>query len=60
MYECGSRHENANILYLYLLLNFPGDTEAEDLPANRVDTVDTSLIPESGRWPGGGNGNSLW
>ena len=49
MYECGSRHENANILYLYLLLNFPGDTEAEDLPANRVDTVDTSLIPESGR-----------
>ena len=49
MYECGSRLENANILYLYLLLDFPGDTEAEDLPANTVDTVDTSLIPESGR-----------
>ena len=26
MYEYGSRNENINMLYLYLLLDFPGDT----------------------------------
>ena len=31
----------------------------ENLPANAGDTGDTSSIPESGRSPGGGNGNPL-
>ena len=32
---------------------------AENLPASAGDTGDTSSIPESGRSPGGGNGNPL-
>jgi len=29
-------------------------------PASAGDIRDTGLIPESGRSPGGGNGNPLW
>ena len=29
----------------------------KNLPANARDTRDAGLIPESGRFPGGGNGN---
>ena len=31
----------------------------KNLPANAGDARDTDLIPESGRSPAGGNGNSL-
>ena len=31
----------------------------KNLPANAGDTGDEGLIPESGRTPGGGNGNPL-
>ena len=31
----------------------------ENLPANAGDIRDTSLIPGSGRFPGGGHGNPL-
>ena len=31
----------------------------KNLPANAGDTGDADLIPESGRFPGGGNGNPL-
>ena len=32
----------------------------KNLPANAGDVRDKSLIPGSGRFPGGGNGNPLW
>ena len=31
----------------------------KNLPANSEDSRDRGLIPESGRFPGGGNGNLL-
>ena len=31
----------------------------KNLPANAGDAEDTGLIPGSGRFPGGGNGNQL-
>ena len=34
-------------------------SEVKSLPANEGDTGDTGLIPGSGRFPGGGNGNLL-
>ena len=40
--------------------DFPGGSVVKNLPANAGDTRDTGLIPESGRPPGEGNGNSLW
>ena len=36
---------------------YPGGTAVKNLPANARDTRDAGLIPESGRSPGGGNGN---
>ena len=38
---------------------FPGGSVVKNLPVNAGDTGDTGLIPESGRFPGGGHGNSL-
>ena len=38
---------------------FPGGSVVKNLPVNAGDTGDTGLIPESGRVPGGGHGNSL-
>ena len=38
---------------------FPGGSVVKNLPANAGDTGDTGLVPESGRFPGGGHGNSL-
>ena len=38
---------------------FPSDTVVKNLPANAGDTRDVGSIPESGRSPGGGNGNPL-
>ena len=37
-------------------LDFPGGSVVKNPPAN---TGDTGLIPGLGRYPGGGNGNSL-
>ena len=36
---------------------FPGGIVVSYLLANAGDTGDADLIPESGRYPGGGNGN---
>ena len=36
---------------------FHGDSAVKNPPAN---TGDTDLNPESGRYPGEGNGNPLW
>ena len=41
------------------LEGFPGGTMVKNLPANAGDAKDTGLIPESGRSPGGGNGNAF-
>ena len=38
---------------------FPGGTSGENLSANAEDIGDEGLIPGSGRFPGGGNGNPL-
>ena len=38
---------------------FPGGSTVKNLPASSGDTRDMSSIPESGRSPGGGNGNPL-
>ena len=42
-----------------LSMGIPGDTVVMNLTANAGDKGDTGLIPGSGRFPGGGNGNSL-
>ena len=36
------------------------DSVVKNPPVNAGDTGDAGSIPESGRSPGGGNGNSLW
>ena len=38
---------------------FPGSSVIQNLLVNAGDTGDASLIPGSGRSPGGGNGNPL-
>jgi len=40
-------------------LGFPGGSVVKNLPANTGILGDTGLIPESGRSPGEGNGNTL-
>ena len=40
-------------------MGFPGGTVVKNLPANPGDIRDVGSIPESGRSPGGGHGNSL-
>ena len=42
-----------------LLLGSPGGSVVKNPPANAGDTRGSGLIPESGRSPGGGNGNPL-
>ena len=39
---------------------FPGGSDIKNLPANARDTLDAGSIPVVGRFPGEGNGNSLW
>ena len=46
-------------LYLLLLKVFPGGSVVKNPPAIAGITGDSSLIPGSGRSPGGGNGNPL-
>ena len=38
---------------------FPGGTVVKNLPANAGDAEDVGSMPESGRFPGKGNGNPL-
>ena len=38
---------------------FPNGSEVKNLPANAGDTGVVGLIPGSGRYPEGGNGNPL-
>ena len=42
---------------LMVKLGFPGDSVVKNPPA---DAGDTGSIPESGRFPGEGNGNADW
>ena len=42
-----------------IVRGFPGGLVVKNLPANAGDSRDAGLIPESGRSPGGGNGNAL-
>ena len=53
---------HCSLFYNFLLAHdvvIPGGTVVKNLPANAVDTRNTDLIPESGRFPRGGNGNPL-
>ena len=49
--------QKRNYTVLMVKLGFPGDSVAKNLPANAGDL---GSIPESGRFPGEGNGNSDW
>ena len=40
----------------YTSMAFPGGTVVKNLPANVGDAKDVGSIPESGRYPGVGNG----
>ena len=40
-------------------MGFPGGTMVKNPPAKAKDAGDVGSIPESGRAPGGGNGNPL-
>ena len=46
------------ILLIYVK-DFPGGTVVKNLPARARDVRDPGSVPESGRSPGGGNGNPL-
>ena len=48
--------QKRNYTVLMVKLGFPGDSVAKNLPANAGDL---GSIPESGRFPGEGNGNPL-
>ena len=62
--SAGTTHLWCPFLHLWMLpspeFDFPGGSVVKNLPANAGDTRDTGSIPESGRSPGEGNGNSLW
>ena len=45
--------------FLTLFWASPGGYVVKNLPTSAGDAVDASLIPGSGRSPGGGNGNPL-
>ena len=47
------------MVFLCLYLGFPGGSVVKNLPATSAATVDVSLIPGLGRYPGKGNGNPL-
>ena len=42
-----------------ICMGFPGGAVVNNLPANAGDARDVGSTPESGRSPGGGNGNPL-
>ena len=51
--------QQINISYLRLTLYFLGGDSIKNPPANSGYLRDVSLIPGSGRSPGGGHGNPL-
>ena len=51
--------DSKNMVFLRLYLGLPGGSVVKNLPANTGATVDVSLIPGLGRYPGKGNGNPL-
>ena len=51
---------NKNLKHSNIVLGFPGGIVVKNPLANVRDARDTSLIPGSGRYPGEGNGNSVW
>ena len=46
-------------LYLRYIVGFPYGSVVKNTPANVGAAGDVGLIPQSGRSPGGGNGNPL-
>ena len=48
-----------NFHTIMVSLGFSGGSVVKNLPANAGDARDMGSIPELGRSPGGGNGNSL-
>ena len=46
-------------IYVHAWQGLPGGTVGNNPPARAGDSGDVGLIPESGRSPGGGNGNPL-
>ena len=44
---------------VYNIVGFPGDSVVKNLPASAEDKGGSGLIPGSGRFPGGGKGNSF-
>ena len=47
------------IIAKVMMRGFPGGAGVKNLPANAGDVRDASLIPGSGRFPGGGHGNPI-
>ena len=50
------KESDKRYIYLYTIHTHPGGSVVKNLPANAGDA---GLIPGSGRYPGGGNGNPL-
>ena len=48
------------MLYLRDMQGSPGATAVKNPPADVGEAGDAGLIPGSGRFPGGGNGNPFW
>ena len=60
MKETGSKAAFHCLLkYMEEYIGLTGGSVVKDLPANAGSSGDSSLIPESGRSPGEGNGNPL-
>ena len=51
--------ESAVLEWVKNMVGFTGGSVVKNPPASAGDAGDTSLIPGSGRPPGGGKGNSL-
>ena len=51
--------ESAVLEWVRNMVGFPGGSVVKNPLASAGDSGDASLIPGSGRPPGGGNGNSL-
>ena len=55
---CKKKKEN-ELVSITFTQGFPGGSVVKNLPANAGDARDKGLIPGSGRFLGGGNGNPL-
>ena len=58
MEKCVNRNDE-ELGVAIVISGFPSGSVVKNLPASPGDARDKSLIPELGRSPGGGNGNSL-